>query len=256
VGELVRLDFKPRAALSGERAHQEWFKKDGTPLRRKVNITGADGKPLALEVESEYKEADGRLLLAAQKPVDSRVRFSMEFEYEKLDGFRVLKRSCRRPRRSACRVQDEDRGRAEVNRRASRIALLLALAAAPPAVLAQAAPPAPARDAGARVVGRIRTPGSEIAVSLDAFTAFVLVDEGTSPDGAVALDFLVQEQVVAVEAQRRGLSVDEPTLDRRIRELDAMIQKSKRAGYPRPARRLSASPGCARRSGHRCSPGR
>ena len=91
-GELVRLDFKPRAVLSGERAHQEWFKKDGTPVRRKVNLTGVDGKPLVLEVESEYKEADGRLLLAAQKPVDSRVRFSMEFEYEKLDGFRVLKR--------------------------------------------------------------------------------------------------------------------------------------------------------------------
>jgi len=91
-GELVRLDFKPRAVLSGERAHQEWFKKDGTPVRRKVNLTGVDGKPLVLEVESEYKEADGRLLLAAQKPIDSRVRFSMEFEYEKLDGFRVLKR--------------------------------------------------------------------------------------------------------------------------------------------------------------------
>jgi PPIC-type PPIASE domain len=114
-----------------------------------------------------------------------------------------------------------------VNCRASRIVLLLALAAAPPAVLAQAAPPAPERDPGARVVGRIRAPGSEIPVSLDAFTAFVLVDEGTSPDGAVALDFLVQERVVAVEAQRRGLSVDEPTLDRRIRELDALIQKSK-----------------------------
>jgi len=114
-----------------------------------------------------------------------------------------------------------------VNRRASRIVLLLALAAAPPAALAQAAPPASARDPGARVVGRIRAPGSEIPVSLDAFTAFVLVDEGASPDGAIALDALVQERIVAVEAQRRGLSIDEPTLDRRIRELDAMIQKSK-----------------------------
>ena len=114
-----------------------------------------------------------------------------------------------------------------MNRRASRIVLLLALAAAPPAALAQTAPPASARDPGARVVGRIRSPGSELAVSLDAFTAFVLVDEGASPDGAIALDALVQERIVAVEAQRRGLSIDEPTLDRRIRELDAMIQKSK-----------------------------
>jgi hypothetical protein len=91
-GELIRLDFKPRNPASNERTHQEWFKKDGTPVRRKVDVNGADGKPLSFEVESDYKEADGRLLLATQKPVDPKVRFAMEFEYEKVDGFRVLKR--------------------------------------------------------------------------------------------------------------------------------------------------------------------
>src|SRR5262249_35008854 len=91
-GEPGRPDFQPRAAAATERRHQGWFKKDGTPGRRKMDIAGADGKSVALEVESEFKEADGRLLLAAQRPVDPKVRFSMEYEYERLDGFRVLKR--------------------------------------------------------------------------------------------------------------------------------------------------------------------
>lgn len=111
-----------------------------------------------------------------------------------------------------------------MNRRAACTAALLALAAAPRAALAQSLPAA--RDAGTRIVGRIRGPGLDLPVTLDAFTAFVLVDEATSSDGAAALDALVQQRIVAVEAQRRGLSVDEPTVDRRIRDLDAGLLKS------------------------------
>src|SRR5262249_43160397 len=126
------------------------------------------------------------------------------------------------PRR---RVQVEDRGRAEVNRRAPCTALLLALTAAPPAAPSQAVPAA-ARDGDARVVGRIRAPSLEIAVALESFTAFVLVPEAATADGATTLDALVQERIVAVEAQRRGLSIDEPALDRRLRDLDEKILKS------------------------------
>lgn len=91
-GELTRIDYKPRSALSTDRGRSDWYKRDGTPVRRKYESLTASGAVAIREVVPELLEADGRLLFKAMKAADPKVRLSIEFEYEKVDGFRVLKR--------------------------------------------------------------------------------------------------------------------------------------------------------------------
>ena len=91
--ELTRIDFKPRSSLSTEKSHSEWYRRDGTPVKRKFETMTATGAVAVREVVPEFTEADGRLLLKSMKAADPKVRLSIDFEYEKVDGgFRALKR--------------------------------------------------------------------------------------------------------------------------------------------------------------------
>lgn len=91
-GELTRLDYKPRSAVSNDRGRSEWYKADGTPVRRRYESLTASGTVALREVVPEFTEADGRLLFKSMKAADPKVRLALDFEYEKVDGFRVLKR--------------------------------------------------------------------------------------------------------------------------------------------------------------------
>lgn len=91
-GDLTRIDYKPRASNSNEKGHAEWHQKDGTPVRRKFETLSATGATAVREVLPEFTEVDGRLMVKSMKAADPKVRLSMEFEYEKVDGFRALKR--------------------------------------------------------------------------------------------------------------------------------------------------------------------
>jgi hypothetical protein len=91
-GELTRIDYKPRSPATSEKSHSEWHKKDGTPVRRKFETLTAQGTVAIQEVVPEFTEADGRLLLKEMKAADPKVHLSMQFEYAKVDGYRVLKR--------------------------------------------------------------------------------------------------------------------------------------------------------------------
>ncbi len=96
-GDLVRIDYKlPQTAASNPAGWSEWYKADGTPVRRRV-VSFVPNEPalppITQEIKPSYVESSGRLLLVALKPADSDGRFSYDFEYEEKQGCRLLKRA-------------------------------------------------------------------------------------------------------------------------------------------------------------------
>jgi parvulin-like peptidyl-prolyl isomerase len=99
--------------------------------------------------------------------------------------------------------------------RAAVIVALIAAAQAKPAAKGDAA-----RDAS-RIVARI----GDLAITAETFASFVLDERATTQQGSEALEVLVQERVVEVEAARRGLSVDAAAVTARMAELDKKMRE-------------------------------
>ncbi len=94
-GEQVRLDYFPRNTQGVIESYSEWYKLDGTPLRRKViSRTPKDGALVTItqEIALAYDEAKQGLLLKELKPLAVEGQLSYTFEYELRDGLQVLKR--------------------------------------------------------------------------------------------------------------------------------------------------------------------
>lgn len=97
-GEQWRLDYLPRSPATGAiESFAEWFKQDGTPLRRRIVSRVPNGaqdfNTVTQEVAFDYEEVGKRLLLKELKPIEQLTgRFGMRMEYAERDGVHLLTR--------------------------------------------------------------------------------------------------------------------------------------------------------------------
>lgn len=101
--------------------------------------------------------------------------------------------------------------------------------AAKPAAPRPAAKPAPAPRTTPRAPRAVGDPIGTLdgqALASARFAEFVLAEQGKSGAGLEALDHLVQAQLVALEATRRGILVTERDLDDRVAALDQQLKQS------------------------------
>lgn len=61
-------------------------------------------------------------------------------------------------------------------------------------------------------------------IAADSFARFVLAEQGSSGVGTEALDFLIQERLIELEARRRGVVVTELDIDSRIAALETQLR--------------------------------
>ncbi len=75
--------------------------------------------------------------------------------------------------------------------------------------------------------GEVGTIG-DTPISEERFAQFVLAEQGRSGSAAEALDHLIQERLVAIEAHRRGIIVTEADIEARIAALDQGLRDHSR----------------------------
>src|SRR5262249_19130362 len=88
-GQFIRLDYNPREPAQAAFGHTDWHQRDGTPVKRRIELTDAQGKKTSFDAKLTTIEKEGRLLVTGCSTEETERPFSLTYEYAEADGFRV-----------------------------------------------------------------------------------------------------------------------------------------------------------------------